>query len=184
MTGTPGTGKTTTARALAKKYGYIHINLSQLIHTEHLYTEVDKKRNSEIADTAKVEGRLNQLISKSKKPVLVEGHIADLTPQRYVKRVLVLRLAPDELRERLTDLGWKKDKVRVNVAAEILDSCLITALQAFKPSVVNELDATDLPKRRIVELAYKIFQGELTSPVGQVTWLKQIEAAGRVEEYL
>lgn len=96
----------------------------------------------------------------------------------------MLRLSPDELRERLTSLGWKKEKVKENVAAEILDSCLISALEAFKPSLVQELDVGDLPKRRVTEIVQKILQGELISPLGQVTWLKQLEAAGRVEEFL
>ncbi len=160
------------------------MNLSQLIHQEHLYSRIDRERRSEIADKAKVRHRLNQLITEATKPVLVEGHLADLTPASYVKRVLVLRLSPDELRERLTNLGWKKDKVKENVAAEILDSCLISALEAFKPSLVQELDVSDLPKHRVSELVHKIFQGNLISPLGQVTWLKQLEAAGRVEEFL
>jgi adenylate kinase len=107
-----------------------------------------------------------------------------LTPAKYVKRVLVLRLSPDELRERLTSLGWKKEKIKENVGAEILDSCLISALEAFKTSLVEELDVTDHPKRRVNELVQKILQGELISPLGQVTWLKQLETAGRLEEFL
>ena len=96
----------------------------------------------------------------------------------------MLRLSPDELRERLTSLGWKKAKVKENVAAEILDSCLISALEAYKPSLVQELDVSELPKHRVSELVQKILQGELISPLGQVTWLKQLERAGRVEEFL
>lgn len=115
---------------------------------------------------------------------MVEGHLADLTPSRYVKKVLVLRLAPDELRERLTSLGWKKEKVKENVAAEILDSCLISALETFKTSIVQELDVSDLPRKRVAELARKIIQGELISPLGQVTWLKQLENTQRIDEFL
>ncbi len=74
--------------------------------------------------------------------------------------------------------------MKENVAAEILDSCLISALEAYKPSLVQELDVSDFPRKRVVELAQKIFLGELISPVGQVIWLKQLESAGRVEEFL
>ncbi len=88
------------------------------------------------------------------------------------------------MRERITNLGWKKEKVKENVAAEILDSCLILALEAFKTSLVQELDVSELPKSRVTLLVQKIFRGELISPLGQVTWLKQLEAAGRVEEFL
>lgn len=128
--------------------------------------------------------RLAEIISASKKEVVVEGHLADLTPTRYVKRVLVLRLSPDELRERLTNLAWSKSKVKENVEAEILDSCLISALETFKTSIVNELDVSGFPKKRVEEIAYKILQGELSSPVGQVNWLKQLEVSQRMEEFL
>ncbi len=57
-------------------------------------------------------------------------------------------------------------------------------MEAFKTSLVQELDVSELEKRRVALLVQKIFQGELISPLGQVTWLKQLEVAGRVEEFL
>ncbi len=84
----------------------------------------------------------------------------------------------------MTGLGWRKEKVKENVAAEILDSCLISALESFKTSLVQELDVSDLPRRRVGDLVQKILKGELISPVGQVAWLRQLERAGRVEEFL
>ena len=58
ITGTPCTGKTTTAKALASKLGAEYINLTDLAKTYNLTLGEDKERNTLIIDEEKMQQKL------------------------------------------------------------------------------------------------------------------------------
>src|SRR3989338_2276060 len=66
VTGTPGTGKTTFAKRIAKKPGYEYVDVNRLISKHHLYQRYDQKLKTKIIDTKKLSGFLVSYSKKSK----------------------------------------------------------------------------------------------------------------------
>ena len=61
--------------------------------------------------------------------VIVDGHLAsDVVLPSLAANIFVLRLDPSVLQKRLQARGYKTKKIKENVAAEILDVCLVDAI--------------------------------------------------------
>ena len=91
LTGTPGTGKTSVSRFLERKRHWKVIHLNDLIKEEHLYTEIDEKRDAVIADMDLVRQRLAEIISgRENEVIILESHLA----HHIADIVIVLRAYP------------------------------------------------------------------------------------------
>ncbi|AKB38130.1 AMP/CMP kinase AK6 [Methanosarcina siciliae C2J] len=130
LTGTPGTGKTSASKLLEKRRQWKVIHLNDLIKKEHLYTEVDEKRDSVIADMELIQSRLPELIDEMEKEsenkmVILESHLS-----HYITDiVIVLRAYPPELKKRLEKRGYSEEKVNENAEAESIDLILAEAFE-------------------------------------------------------
>ena len=132
ITGTPGTGKTSVSNLLKEEYGYKIIHLNELIREEHLYSEIDTKRNAVIADIEQVIARVNDLTcgfdnndERNDKITIIESHLS-----HYIADiVIVLRASPDELRKRLSKRKYSPAKIKENVEAEALDVILVESFE-------------------------------------------------------
>ncbi|HLG24957.1 MAG TPA: AAA family ATPase [Candidatus Nanoarchaeia archaeon] len=58
VTGTPGTGKTTVAKKLALKIGFLYLDINGFVSKNKLYSGYDKKRKSKIVDIKKLNKEL------------------------------------------------------------------------------------------------------------------------------
>ncbi len=175
VTGTPGVGKTTLSRLLAKHYQAMHIDLSFMARDKGLVLGVDEERGSLVIDEGKVADTVEKIVTEHPGLVIVEGHFADITPRHLVKVALVLRLHPLELEKRLLSLGWPEKKVLENVASEILDHCLIAAIEAYGEDLVREVDATGKAPEELLKIAVEaIERGGPRFKPGQVNWLAEL----------
>jgi adenylate kinase len=136
VSGTPGTGKSTVAKLVAKKLNARLIDTDLLLKEHKIGTVMDEKRRSRIVDTKKLS---EAALSEAKKhPVTVfEGHLSHFVPADIT---VILRTEPKELEKRLKKKGWNKEKVKENVEAEAIDE--ITMECSRKKNVI-ELDTTD-----------------------------------------
>lgn len=159
VTGTPGTGKTLLARKLAEKLNGIHIDLSELVLKEGLYTEYDVEVASFIIDEEAVIGRIKELASRYE-IVVIDSHYGEIVPPDLVWKVIVLRTDPEELEKRLQKRGWWWEKIRENVEAEILSVCSQQALNVFGRDKVYEIDTTNKNPQQVLEEALEILQGK------------------------
>ncbi len=74
--------------------------------------------------------------------IIIDGHYAAaVTPTDLVTNVFVLRRNPKELKEFMQKCGFSDAKLYENLSAEILDSCLVEAIQT-QSGKVCELDVT------------------------------------------
>lgn len=137
LTGTPGTGKTSVSRLLEKKRHWKVIHLNDLIKEEHLYTEIDEKRDAAVADMELIRERLAEIINgKDNKVIILESHLA-----HYIADIIIiLRACPPELKMRLKTRGYPEEKIRENIEAEALDVILVEAFEWCKK--VFEVDTT------------------------------------------
>lgn len=185
VTGTPGVGKTSVSKLLASKLGALLISLGDLIQKERLYSEVDEKRGSFVADGDRVSARIREMVSSTEHDVIVEGHFApDVVDPKRVHMSFVLRRNPEDLKTALVNRGFRGEKLEENLMAEILDICLWDAVSRFGSDKVCEIDVTGRSVEEVAEALILVLKGKKECRAGSIDWLGVLEAAGRLDEYL
>jgi adenylate kinase len=185
VTGTPGVGKTTVSAILAVKLGGLHLDIATLVKSAHLTKGYDKKRQTLIADTDRLAQRVQQIMSKTSKSLIVDGHYStDVVPAKQVTRVFVLRCHPEELRNRMNARGFQGSKVKENLAAEILDVCLADAIANVGEDKVCEIDTTRQTADASASQIVSILRGRKRCVIRIVDWLGRLEGEGSLDQYL
>ncbi len=186
ITGTPCVGKTTLAKKLAETLNAQYINLTELAETENLILEKDPQRDTAIINEIKMRRKLKQLITKSENAnVIIDGHYATaVTPKMLVTHVFVLRRNPHQLREFMTQRGYNQQKQSENLSAEILDVCLVEALQKQPTEKICELDISDKPLEETLAQVIAVLEGKQRCYIGTVDWLGMLEREGKTDQYL
>jgi broad-specificity NMP kinase len=117
--------------------------------------------------------------------VIIDGHYASaIVPKELVRLAIVLRCEPSELLKRLRRKKFSKRKALENVAAEILDSCLIDTIESFGRRRVCEIDTTHKTLNMIVSEALTLLGRENCRCVGKVNWLDQLNATGQPDKLM
>ena len=186
ITGTPCVGKTSVAGLLSSILQALYVNLTDLALKEKLIQGKDKTRNSIIVDEDRMKKRLIELITNSSKEnVVVDGHYAvNVVPANLVSLVFVLRRDPVELRKVMKQSGFSEKKLNENLASEILDVCLVDALNIVGQRKVCEVNTTG---RSVEDVAHEIMlllDNPSNCQVGIVDWLGKLEAEGVLDDYL
>lgn len=185
ITGTPAVGKTTLAKQLAAKINAEYINLTNLAKNENLVASKDLSRDTTIIDEVKMRQKLRVIIKEKTNDIVIDGHYAAaVTPKPLVTNVFVLRRSPIELKQFMQDRGYSQAKQDENLAAEILDVCLVEALQKQAKERVCELDITGKTVEETLAYVLAVLEGKQTCGVGGVDWLGMLEKAGKLNEYL
>jgi len=185
ITGTPCTGKTTTAKALAAKINAAYINLTDFAKTNSLTMGEDKERKTIIIDEEKMPQKLAEtIIASEKEDIIIDGHYAAaVTPTALVTKVFVLRRNPKELKVFMEKCGYVDSKLWENLQAEIVDVCLVEAIQTQQGKVC-ELDVTGLSVDEVVKMILDVLDGRKACYVGIVDWLGILEREGLTDQYL
>ena len=176
LTGVPGVGKTTIAALLSERLKGVHVNLSELALAEGLVTGYDSIRETSIVDLERMTTRLMEIIREGRDPLVIEGHFSqDVVSPERVSNVFVLRRAPWRLKDELESRGYNPEKVKENVEAELLDICLVEAIEAYGKEKVCELDTTGIKPDEIIETITSVLRGERSCEIG-IDWLSHPEA--------
>jgi adenylate kinase len=185
ITGTPCTGKTTTAKQLAQKLNAEYINLTDFAKAHNLILGEDKERQTTIIDEQAMRKKLKETIEKSDYAyIIVDGHYAAaVTPNSQITNVFVLRRNPIELKEFMQKCDFSEAKLYENLSAEILDSCLVEAIQTQSRKVC-ELDVTGKTVDENVTEILDVLDGSKKCCFGIVDWLGMLEREGLTDKYL
>ena len=186
ITGTPCIGKTTIAQQLTAKLDALYINLTAFAERHGLTLGEDKKRKTTIINEEKMRIKIADAIAAAEKTtVIVDGHYAAaVVPKRHVTRIFVLRRNPIELRKFMEKCGFSDAKLWENLAAEILDVCLVEALREHAKEKVCELDVTGKTVEAVTREILAILDKRKKCLVGCVDWLGMLEKEGLTSEYL
>jgi adenylate kinase len=185
ISGTPGVGKSTVSKQLSSKLSCGLVSIGDLVKDEGLYTQVDRKRDTLVADMNRISKRMNNVVSGSSGTLIVEGHYAvDVVPVETVRLVFVLRRDPEELRDILGKRGYGDEKIRENVAAEILDVCLYDAVDRCGVEKVCEVNVTGRTVDEVEDEIQQILQGKKKRRIGIVDWLGKLDFEGKLDEYM
>ena len=186
VTGTPCVGKTSVSRLLASKLNAEYVNLTDLAIREGLISGKDKERDSIIVDENKMRKKLHELIdSNNKKDIVIDGHYAvSVVPKNLVTYIFVLRRDPVELKKLMQSSGFTDRKLWENLASEILDVCLVDALNVHSEEKVCELDTSGKSVEEIVSEILTVLERHKKCGVGLVDWLGKLESEGVLDDYL
>jgi adenylate kinase len=185
MTGTPCVGKTSAARLLASKLDALYVNLTELAVHENLTSGKDEERDSIIVDENRMRRKIRKIIERCDQNIVIDGHYAvSVVPEKSVTYVFVLRRDPVELRKFMEQCGFSGRKLWENLASEILDVCLVDALNVHGKEKVCELDVTGKNVEEVVTEILDVLSGSKECHVGVVDWLGKLESEGLMGEFL
>ncbi len=140
MTGTPGTGKTAIAKALAASTGAKLIDANALVKSKGLWSN-KAKHEANLAALKRVLVKEIKRAERSRGGFVAEGHLL-CEFALPCDACVVLRCHPRELARRLEKRGYAKRKIAENVLCEILDYCVVRAESAYGARRVAQVNAT------------------------------------------
>jgi adenylate kinase len=186
VTGTPCVGKTSVAHLLTTKLDALYVNLTELAISKNLISGKDEERGSIIIDENRMKRKIREIVKNCDKGnIVIDGHYAvSVVPKRHVTYVFVLRRDPVELRELMEHCGFSSRKLWENLASEILDVCLVEALNTYGKGNVCELNVSGKSVEEIVSEILAVLSGHGKCRVGVVDWLGKLETEGLLDEFL
>ncbi|KAL1693114.1 AAA domain-containing protein [Schizophyllum commune] len=141
ITGTPGTGKTTTAQLLAQEspVPLKHINVGDFVKENNLYEEYDEEWQSYLPDEDRLLDALEPIVAEG--GVILDWHSCEAYPERWADLVVVLTCDHSKLWERLEKRNYPLKKIQENNEAEIMQTVLQEARDSYPPEIVVELQS-------------------------------------------
>lgn len=162
ISGTPGTGKSTLAKLLAKNLDYQRLDLhhyykniaSRYNRSKQCY-DIDIKKLGKLVSDLKKKGE-----KKGIKGLVIDSHISHLLPKKLVDLCVVLTCSNLKiLQRRLKKRKYSKKKVEENLQAEIFQICLTEAKERKQKAIT--FDSTLLAKEEILSGVTKKLNKEL-----------------------
>lgn len=163
ITGTPGTGKTTSAGFIASHFGWEFLSLSNVAKECHICLDGDQL----IVDPRELGKKVETFLGKD--PLIIEGHMAQSLGIKGI--TIVLRTDPRLLRKRLEKRGYKREKIDENLEAEAVDICLLESLEEQKE--VYEIDTTNKSPEDVLKAVNDILNKRVEEYLpGRIDWLE------------
>ena len=141
ITGNPGVGKHTSAKIIAERINAEIIDINEVAIDNNA---TGKKTDLGLdVDVKRLVRLLEKLLKTKKRDLVIMGHLAPyVLKPAGISLVAVLRRSPYELEKTLKKRGYRVDKVRENVASEILGTSVYDSLKTFGKRKVAEFDTT------------------------------------------
>lgn len=151
VTGTPGTGKTTLSKKLAKKLNFYYVDVNQIISKYKLSEGYDRKRQTKIIDTNKLNKILIQYVEFFKKFKFINER-APIVQRNKDKNIGEIKTATNKQLNQYTLLN-KKLKINKNQIKKYKGVIIDSHLSHFLPKkyidlcIVTKCDIKELNKR-------------------------------------
>jgi adenylate kinase len=128
VTGVPGTGKTTLAKALSERLDIPLVNIRDFVTEKKIGQFLEGEVEVEIPVLKK------ELMKSLGVEYIIEGHLA-CEIKVPIDFVFVLRLNPKVLAERLKNREYSEEKVKDNLECEAIDYCGVNAKERYGDKV-------------------------------------------------
>ncbi|KAL0665732.1 hypothetical protein Bca4012_028436 [Brassica carinata] len=139
ITGTPGTGKSTTASALAEATNFKHICVGDLVKEKNLHDGWDDQFECHVINKDLVCDELEDIMEGGGN--IVDYHGCDFFPERWFDRVVVFQTENSVLYDRLTRRGYSGTKLSNNIECEIFQVMLEEASDSYKEEIVTAMQS-------------------------------------------
>lgn len=180
ITGNPGVGKHTTAFELKKILDLVLIDINDLAVQHHAFLQTP---NLEI-DSRKIAAIIESKLGESQRTVIV-GHLAPyVLKKEWIDLTIVLRRSPYAILSTLESRNYSVEKIRENVASEILGVILYDSVQCFGKEKIAELDTTQTTSTEICEKIISLIKDNTGRKIGVVDWLSLVNEKGDVGRFL
>ena len=185
VTGTPGTGKTTISRLLAKKLRASYVNPRILLRREGIDYVYDMKRRTRVVSLKRLDQALGKYAARADRGMVIDGHIALETGSLpRLARAIVLRCDPVILERRLKRKRWSKSKIGENLLAEILDICLWDAVRSYGWNRILEIDTTGKRPHYVIQLVMRDLKKRRIQERSKVDWLSSLKRRRILSNYV
>lgn len=189
ISGTPCTGKTTIASQFNdclsnNQFNSCFIKINDFAIENGLVLGEDPDKFYKVIDIEGLNQALNERIdlffrknnissnnsneTESKNIVIVEGHLSHLCDG--ADKMIVLRLNPSLLKERLEERNYSQSKIQENLEAEALAVCSAEAYELYNQNAY-EIDTSGKSTEDVLDIILKIISDELESPLGTVDFM-------------
>jgi adenylate kinase len=180
VAGTPGTGKKTVGRLLARLLNYDFLDLNQVAIEKNAL--MGKNEHGFIADLFLLRKHVREAIKG--KRVVVAGHLLPfILSKREIRFVAILRCSPFELERRFASRNYSDKKIKDNIASEILGICSYDTLKKFGKDKVAEFDTTGKDAEDVAGEIIRVMRGEAPKRVVLIDWLKSFEKAEQLSRF-
>nr|MDO8088937.1 adenylate kinase family protein [Candidatus Sigynarchaeum springense] len=186
ISGTPGVGKSSIAKALAPTIHAEVLTIGELVAARHLFETWDEDRSTHVVDEERAREALRNEIERARvrndiEWFVIEGLMADVVADEC-DLAIVLRLDPRIVKTRLQQRGYGPAKVAENVQSELLGTCTYHMREA-RGNDFLDLDTTGKSVAEIAGIIHRIVQGlenKATYRPGLVDWIARpdIDPAG------
>ncbi|PSR95169.1 Adenylate kinase isoenzyme 6 like [Actinidia chinensis var. chinensis] len=152
VTGTPGTGKTTTSYLLAEATLLRHVNVGDLVRDKNLHDGWDDQLDCHVINEDLVCDELEDMMEEGGN--IVDYHGCDFFPERWFDLVAVLQTENSVLYDRLSKRGYTGSKLTNNIECEIFQVLLEEAKDSYPEDIVVALqsDTVDDINRNVTTL--------------------------------
>ena len=180
ISGTPCTGKTTIATELND---YLNnngcdstlIKINDLALEKDLVLGEDPDKYYKVIDIDRLNDVLGKEIAEFKsecssipKAIVVEGHLSHLC--EGANMMIVLRLNPSSLKNRLEARDYAESKVNENLEAEALAVCSAEACELYDEEL-NEIDTTDKSIDDVLSVILDVINDNAHYPAGRIDFM-------------
>jgi adenylate kinase len=179
ITGNPGVGKHTSARIIADRTSAEIIDINRVAIDNKA---IAKKTERGLEVDVKKLSRLMTKLLKTKKDLVVVGHLAPyVIKPAGISLVAVLRRSPYELEKTLGKRGYSAEKIKENLASEILGVSLYDSLKTFGKRKVVEFDTTNKTPE---QTANEIMRALRKKPkAARIDWLALVSGRGDMQKF-
>jgi adenylate kinase len=160
VSGTPGVGKTTVSKILSERLGYEYVSIKDFALAKGIGEKVGDEIEIDVDELFRAVGE-----EFSGRDAVIDGHLSHLVPADVV---VVLRLHPKMVAERLESRGYPRKKLAENVEAELVDVILVEAIEENEN--VIEVDTTGKTPDEVVDEILSLLNEGVKRRVGIVDW--------------
>jgi adenylate kinase len=184
ITGNPGVGKHTCTKIVCEKLGDVKIiDINKIIIDNNAFLLNDDRNRKEV-DIKKTLKLIRNELKKGGDLVIIGHLVPYLLRPDEIDIIIVMRRSPYEIIRTFEERDYSSEKIRENVASEILGISFYDALKTFGKSKVIEFDATGKTPQESAEEIVSLLQNKLKRKIGMVDWLSLVYEKGDVQKFL
>lgn len=184
ITGNPGVGKHTCTKIVCEKLGDVKIiDINKIIIDNNAFLLNDDRNGKEV-DIKKTLKLIRNEIKKGGDLVIIGHLVPYLLRPDGIDIVVVMRRSPYEIIRTFEERDYSPEKIRENVASEILGISFYDALKTFGKNKVIEFDATGKTSQQAAEEIVLLLQNKSKHEIGMVDWLSLVYEKGDVQKFL